>query len=169
MIKRPHVTNSGRRNVLMAIGTAVVVGAAALVAAQAPVEANGLLTVAQQRALLAKPGNGYALQDLWMGTGYRVLISHRVEAGEVEVHLNMNDVFFMQQGHAAVTIGGKVEGGRVSAPNERRGGTLTGGTIKRLAPGDMLFIPAGVPHITAPDGPGEIQYGVVKVEARPAP
>ena len=160
------MTNSHKRNILIALGLAIVLGGTALVAAQSI--GDGPLTVAQQRALLAKPGNGYALQDLWTGTGYRVLISHRVEPGEVEVHLNMNDVFFMQQGHAAITIGGTVAGGRDSAPNERRGGTLTGGTVKRLAPGDMLFIPAGVPHITAPDGPGEIQYGVVKVEARPA-
>ncbi|WP_419816107.1 hypothetical protein [Glacieibacterium sp.] len=160
------MTDHRKRNVLIALGLTAVLGGAALVTAQTA--SDGPVTVAQQRALLTTPGNGYALHDLWTGTGYRVLISHRVEPGEVEVHLKMHDVFFMQRGHAAVTIGGKVEGGRESAPNERRGGTLTGGTVKRLAPGDMLFIPAGVPHITAPDGPGEIQYGVVKVEARPA-
>jgi mannose-6-phosphate isomerase-like protein (cupin superfamily) len=162
------VSNNNRLYLVAALAAAAMLGGAVFVAAQPPAGGSEPITVADQRELLAKTVEGYSLRDLWVGTGYRVLISHRVRPGEVEVHLKMNDVFFMQQGHAMITIGGRVEGGRVSAPDERRGGILTGGTVKRLAPGDMLFIPAGVPHITAPDGPGEIQYGVVKVEARPA-
>ncbi|HJS46328.1 MAG TPA: hypothetical protein VJ753_08015 [Rhizomicrobium sp.] len=37
---------------------------------------------------------------------------------------------------------------RETGPGEKRGGTITGGTVVSLKPGDFLMVPAGEPHMT---------------------
>jgi mannose-6-phosphate isomerase-like protein (cupin superfamily) len=51
---------------------------------------------------------------------------------------------------------------RPSEPNELRGSTIVGGESRRVAKGDVIVIPAGVPHMfTHVQGP--LNYYVVKV------
>src|SRR6478736_1815203 len=35
-----------------------------------------------------------------------------------------------------------------TGPGEKRGGTLTGGTVVTIHPGDFIVVPAGQPHLT---------------------
>jgi len=103
------------------------------------------------------------------GPGATVLVAHRDKTGEVEVHTKFNDELFVRAGKASFLIGPKVEGAKETAPNELRGGTIVGGQIYPLAPGDVLWIPAGFGHqIILPPG-GSFDYLAVKFEAKPAP
>ncbi|HKU55070.1 MAG TPA: hypothetical protein VJP60_06880 [Rhizomicrobium sp.] len=79
---------------------------------------------------------------------YYVLAVGRSGPGEVEVHEHWIDYAIIQQGEAEFTYGGTLTGAHETGPGEKRGGTITGGTVMNLKPGDFLEIPAGQPHLT---------------------
>jgi quercetin dioxygenase-like cupin family protein len=51
-----------------------------------------------------------------------------------------------------------------TAPHEKRNGTIQGGSRQKLGTGDVVRIPAGVPHQVVLDGAKEFTYLVVKVK-----
>jgi mannose-6-phosphate isomerase-like protein (cupin superfamily) len=91
-----------------------------------------------------------------------VLISHRAGPGEVEVHDKETDTFYVMDGSATLVTGGTMVGGRVTAPNQHRGKSMTGGETHHLTKGDVIVIPAGTPHWFK-EVPRSIDYYVVKV------
>ena len=74
------------------------------------------------------------------------LAGRRLVTGGPEVHDRWTDLAYVQAGRATLVSGGKVEGGREESPGEHRGGTIVGGTSHVVGPGDLLIIPAGMPH-----------------------
>jgi len=50
------------------------------------------------------------------------------------------------------------------APHEKRNGTIQGGTRQKLSAGDIVRIPARVPHQLLLEGAHEFTYFVVKVK-----
>ncbi len=99
--------------------------------------------------------------------GYTVIAIRRTGDGEAEIHSEWDDVMTVQEGTATLLHGGRVEGGRETAPGERRGGRIDGGTRQVLAPGDVAVIPAGTPHQVLVPANGSIRYLVTKIR-RPA-
>jgi mannose-6-phosphate isomerase-like protein (cupin superfamily) len=148
-------------------GVASLAVLAVLTAAATAQETDQKLSAAELEALVSKPVNGRASSNFWKGSGYIVQASLRLEPGEVEVHAVTADLFIVQQGQADVELGGAVEGGRDTAPNERRGGKIVGGHVRSLSPGDVLWIPAGEPHQVTPRQ-GAFRYLVVKIDAKTA-
>ena len=61
-------------------------------------------------------------------------------------------------------VGGTLVGGDVTEPHEKRNGTIEGGTRVKLTPGDIVRIPAKMPHQLLLDGSKEFTYFVVKVK-----
>ena len=55
-------------------------------------------------------------------------------------------------------------GGTVTAPGQQRGTDIKGGDAHALVQGDVIVVPAGVPHWFKEVG-GSIDYYVVKVIA----
>jgi quercetin dioxygenase-like cupin family protein len=53
-------------------------------------------------------------------------------------------------------------GGRVTSPNQLRGKSITGGEVHSLTKGDVMVIPAGLPHWFK-EVPHSVDYYVVKV------
>src|SRR5579863_10356724 len=66
--------------------------------------------------------------------------------GEAEVHDTQADVMFITSGSGDLILGGTVVEGRNTAPGETRGKSITGGTTKKLAVGDVVHVPAKIPH-----------------------
>ena len=133
-----------------------VLAAASLIAGAAAARADGAparLSAAELRQAVAKTKDGLAVSPLPTGAATVVMV-RRDRTGEVELHMAQNDVFVAHDGHATVVIGGKVEGNREVSPGEWRGGKMTGGKRYTMAPGDVLWIPAGLPHqvVTPPHG-----------------
>jgi mannose-6-phosphate isomerase-like protein (cupin superfamily) len=90
--------------------------------------------------------------------GPLVLVLRRIKDGEAEVHDHLNDVFVVRSGQATVLIGGTVAGNLQTAPGEWRGGTIAGAKRFEIGPGDVLWIPAGLPHqVLVPRG-GDFRY-----------
>jgi mannose-6-phosphate isomerase-like protein (cupin superfamily) len=79
-------------------------------------------------------------------TGRQVLMIRRDETGEVEVHTKLDDTIIVESGTARFRVGGGITGNHEIGPAEWRGGTLTGWREYTLSAGDLLLIPAGVPH-----------------------
>jgi uncharacterized RmlC-like cupin family protein len=91
-----------------------------------------------------------------------VLGSHRGVAGRVEVHDKETDVIYVIDGGATFVTGGKMEGGKVTRPGQWFGTSITAGETHRLTKGDMIVVPAGMPHWFKEVSP-QISYYVVKV------
>jgi len=88
---------------------------------------------------------------------------HDGKPGVAESHTLKDDVFLIQSGSSDFVVGGKTTGEHAIAPNELQYASLQGGTKVHLEAGDVITIPAGMPHqyLTAP---GEkIVYFVLKV------
>jgi mannose-6-phosphate isomerase-like protein (cupin superfamily) len=90
------------------------------------------------------------------------LLVHREADGQVEWHETQIDIFFVQSGSATLLVGGTYLNGETTAPHEKRNGTIQGGTREKLAPGDVVRIPARVPHQVLLDGGHDFTYFVVK-------
>jgi len=93
---------------------------------------------------------------------YSVMALRRTAAGQAEVHEKDTDVFYIIDGRATFVTGGKVQGGKSTAPGETRGTGIEGGQTHTLSKGDVITIPNGTPHwFSAVDSP--LTYFVVKV------
>ncbi len=92
------------------------------------------------------------------------MLSNRQADGIVEWHETQADVFFVQSGSATLLVGGTMVGGNIVEPHEKRNGTIQGGTRVRLSAGDIVRIPAKVPHQILLDGAKQFTYFVVKVK-----
>ena len=80
----------------------------------------------------------------------------------VEIHTNEADLFFVIDGNATQVLGGKVIDGKETGPGQIRGAKIEGGTNYQLGTGDVMWVPAGVPH-WFPEIPAPLGYLLVKV------
>jgi mannose-6-phosphate isomerase-like protein (cupin superfamily) len=92
------------------------------------------------------------------------ILAHREAGGLPEVHETQVDVILVQSGSATLLVGGTLVNGETVSPHEKRNGTIQGGVRQKVAPGDVVRIPAGMPHQFFLDGAREITYLVVKVK-----
>ncbi len=93
-----------------------------------------------------------------------VLMAHRDAPGMVEVHDKETDTIYVLAGAATFVTGGTMVGGSVTAPGQQRGADIQGGDAHALVKGDVIVVPAGVPHWFK-EVRGSIDYYVVKVIA----
>jgi len=94
---------------------------------------------------------------------YSFMVAHREGPGEAEYHATQADVFFVQSGEATLIYGGAMRDGKTTAPNEMRAASITGGMEKKIGAGDVVTIPAKMPHQLKVDAGQQITYFVVKV------
>ena len=77
---------------------------------------------------------------------YMVHASRRDKPGVAEVHTQDADIVHVLDGTATLVTGGRVPNLSQIAPDEFRGSEIEGGERRELAKGDVVIIPAGVPH-----------------------
>ncbi|MGZ3364404.1 MAG: hypothetical protein ACXWKY_06805 [Caulobacteraceae bacterium] len=134
----------------MAVSKLVLALGAALVATAAMAQSGAKPVLVKSKdidAMVAKTKDGLASAQMPTSNPNHVtMIAHREADGEVEVHTKLADEIIVRTGHARIKVGGTVSGQRQTAPNEFRGGTITGGEVFDLSPGDELYVPVGQPH-----------------------
>jgi mannose-6-phosphate isomerase-like protein (cupin superfamily) len=91
------------------------------------------------------------------------MVAHREASGLAEVHDTQADVMFISEGEAIMVYGGTVVEGKTTAPGETRGSGIKGGTEVKLGPGDVLHIPAKIPHQMKLAPGAKVTYFVTKV------
>ena len=97
-------------------------------------------------------------------TAPNLLVSgnHRAVPGQVEVHDKETDVLYIVEGQATLVTGGTMVGGRQTGPGQHRGTDVKGGETRHLQKGDVIVIPAGIPHWFKEVSP-TVNYFTVKV------
>ena len=95
----------------------------------------------------AQMENGFSKgMVLLANSSYRVQAGRRVTTGQAEVHASDTDIFFVTEGTATIVTGGKPVEPHTTGPGETRAPKTEGGIARRLVKGDVLIVPAGVPH-----------------------
>lgn len=87
----------------------------------------------------------------------------RTQNGTPEVHDRWIDVTVVQAGHGTLLSGGRVTGSHAEKDGEHRGGTIQGGTSRPVGAGDLMMIPAGVPHQYLIPAGDSLRYITTKV------
>ena len=95
---------------------------------------------------------------------YKVDAGRRTGAGEAEFHARTADIMRVMHGNATVITGGELVDSREVAPGEIRARAIGGGNTHHLVEGDVLVVPAGVPHQFAVVS-DPFLYFVTKVES----
>lgn len=95
---------------------------------------------------------------------FKIHASRREGPGMAEVHTRDTDIVYVLEGAATLVTGGTVVAPKTTAMDEVRGSAIEGGDRRRLAKGDVVVVPNGVPHwFQQVQGP--LLYYVVKVTA----
>ena len=80
----------------------------------------------------------------------------------VEIHLSEADLFYVVEGRATQVLGGTIVDGKETGPGQIRGAKIDGGQTYQLEKGDLMWVPAGMPH-WFPEIPEPLSYLLVKV------
>jgi mannose-6-phosphate isomerase-like protein (cupin superfamily) len=91
------------------------------------------------------------------------LVAHREGTGEAELHDTETDITIISEGQVTMVYGGTVDNPRSTGPGQTRGSGISGGVEVALGPGDIMTIPAGVPHLMKLSPGQRITYFVAKV------
>ena len=119
----------------------------------------------QEKTLAAKmSAQKVASQQLANFGNHAALVAHREGNGQAEVHAKQADVFIIQTGEATVQLGGEVIGGKEVRPNETIGTSIKGAVEKKLKAGDVLHIPAKMPHQMMVQAGQQVTYLVIKID-----
>ena len=113
---------------------------------------------------------GGRTDDLHGGAGVqlRVAVVHEKDkpAAEAEVHDSSDDVYYVLEGAATLTLGGTLDAPREIEPGEWRGPRISGGRAVEIKKGDLVVVPRGTPHARSTAGK-TFSMLLVKVWAEP--
>ena len=91
-------------------------------------------------------GQKIGLTSLGHYTNSSMELIRREASGLAELHQTKADVLVVREGEATLIEGGSIPHAKVTQPHELRGDSITGGARHTLGAGDLIHIPAGVPH-----------------------
>ena len=80
------------------------------------------------------------------GESYMVHASRRDKPGMAEIHTMDADIVYVLDGTATLVTGGTAIDAKTTEPDELRGSSISGGESHELKKGDVIIVPAGVPH-----------------------
>ena len=80
------------------------------------------------------------------GESYMVHASRREKPGMAEIHTKDADIVYVLDGTATLVTGGSAVDAKVTEADELRGSSINGGEAHQLRKGDVIIVPAGVPH-----------------------
>ena len=73
-------------------------------------------------------------------------LAHREKSGVVESHGTRTIVMIVQSGEATLVVGNDVVDAKNTSPTEVRGTSIRNGIERKVAAGDVINMPAGLPH-----------------------
>ena len=130
--------------ILAALGMAIP--AATLTGDKAQVmSASDLQTQLTQLAPLAKT-KGSSGSTVWTTGNLSLKLSVRTTSGGAEIHAKYDDLMIVQQGSATLITGGTVVDAKTGDDGETHGPSVANGQSRTITVGDIVVVPAGVPH-----------------------
>jgi len=107
----------------------------------------------------------FAWQSLGTYGNHLIGISHREGDGSAELHETQTDIMIVDNGEATLIVGGTMVAPKTVKPHEVRGSSIEGGETKQIGPGDILHIPANIPHQLKIKSGTKFTYTVIKVDS----
>jgi mannose-6-phosphate isomerase-like protein (cupin superfamily) len=112
-------------------------------------------------------------EDLIGGAGMelRVAVQHdkKRDTAEAELHDASDDVYYVLEGSAQLTLGGRLENPREATPGEWKSPRIVGGKTFEITKGDLIVVPRGTPHHRVNSAGKEFSLILIKVFAEPLP
>lgn len=104
------------------------------------------------------------------GMELRVAVQHESgkAAAAAEIHDASDDVYYVLEGSATLTLGGKLETPKEVEPGEWRGPRIEGGQNVEVKKGDLIVVPRGTPHMRSTVGK-DFAMILIKVFDKPLP
>ena len=127
---------------------------------------------ARQVDLAARRESARLRAGVWYSTfdnnkEYTTGVVRRTVPTLAEMHTDWTDVWYVIRGSGTLVTGGSLSDPQTESPGELRGSAIVGGVEQHVAPGDVITVPAGVPHwvraINGTENGKEIVYLVVKI------
>ena len=121
----------------------------------------------RDEALSTKVGADHSARETLADYGdHRFRLLYRDADGLPEQHDRITDVVIVQSGEGTLLLGGKMLNAKVSSgAGEYLGTGIEGGERHPLAAGDVVHIPAGIPHSFLVPRGKHITYVLVKFPA----
>ncbi len=135
----------------------------AIAAESGKVEIYSAADIRKMAQELSQKQTQFASRDLSRYGTHYFMLAQREATGSAEVHEHEADIFFVEAGSADLVTGGKVVNPQTQKPGEIRGSSIQGGEKHEVATGDIIHIPAGVPHQLLIGKTKPFTYFVVKV------
>jgi mannose-6-phosphate isomerase-like protein (cupin superfamily) len=143
----------------------ILLGVIALVAADPAGYAQFSSADLKAKVDAAKPDDHKVRLDRVANWGNHSLLAIRRDGdGEAEVHDTQVDVIFVKSGEGTLVLGGTVVDPHTTGPGEIRGKSIKGGVSKKMVAGDVIHVPAKIPHQMLV--PKTLSFDVVKVETK---
>jgi mannose-6-phosphate isomerase-like protein (cupin superfamily) len=121
--------------------------------------------VAMEKSLEQKAdASGLATETLKKYASDYTMLAFRSKSGKAELHEKFADFYFVIGGEATLVSGGHIVNSSTTAPGEVRGDSVQDGKETRLKKGDIVHIPANIPHQLVLAKGGTFQYFIVKVQ-----
>ena len=114
--------------------------------------------------------NGIGMHLLTSGdsrTSYTLV--RRTVSSKPEVHARWDDLVIVRAGSGAIEMGDSLAASTLRAPGERVGGTLVNPQRLVVRAGDIVRIPAAVPHAFVVSGTVPLEYVLVKQRRQELP
>src|ERR1700733_5448838 len=123
-----------------------------------------LIEKAKELDAQAHGPEGVASSTLNQYPNHFTMIALRSKNGGAEIHENYADFFLVVQGSAKLLTGGTVQDAKTLSPGEIRGKSVLNGVETTLNQGDIVHIPATVPHQLLLPESESFLYFVIKVK-----
>lgn len=105
------------------------------------------------------------------GLQLRVAVQYdaKKDAAQAEVHDASDDVFYVIEGSAELTLGGALENPKEATPGEWKSNKIVGGQTFTIKKGDLIVVPRGTPHQRINTKGKTFSLILIKIFAQPVP
>lgn len=107
---------------------------------------------------------GLATETLKKYSTDYTMLAFRSQSGKAELHEKFADFYVVVDGNATLVSGGHIVNPATTAPGEVRGDSVQDGKEMKLKKGDIIHIPANIPHQIVLAKGDKFQYFIIKVQ-----
>lgn len=104
-----------------------------------------------------------------MQTRVAIQYDAKKDAALAEVHDASDDVYYVLEGSAELTLGGSLENPKEAAPGEWKSEKIIGGKTFTIKKSDLIVVPRGTPHQRVNTKGRKFSLILIKVFAEPLP
>jgi uncharacterized RmlC-like cupin family protein len=95
---------------------------------------------------LARFSEGSAGETIREYGGYNITLMVQLRTSDAEVHEAYSATLTVLDGQATLVTGGTLDHARRAGPDEIKGTAISGGSSRELRSGDVIHVPASMPH-----------------------